>query len=142
MNEYKIQYPGYMERCQGFTIPENKKFYIVSFEDLVYFDLNTGEVTELDNWDFDEEKNLIFVNDQEIPFIGLWGGSPLHKRKDIGELKLKNSCVTLKRENGEEEKWKLENFSGDWEQVTFDIKEKAFLFGAPYDFDFRYICIT
>ena len=63
-------------------------------------------------------------------------------KKGIGEISLKESEITLVRENGIEQKWKFDNFSGDWEQVSFDTKVNAFLFGAPYDFDFRYITIT
>ncbi len=141
MNEERIEYPGYMERSQGFTIPENKCFYVVSFDDLVYYDLNSGEILELDNWDIDENKSVVLLDGKEIPFIGLWGGNPILNKRGIGVLSLNNSEIILKRENGSEQKWKLENFSGDWEQVTFDMNINGFLFGAPYDFDYRYISI-
>ncbi|MCW8929465.1 MAG: hypothetical protein OQL19_04410 [Gammaproteobacteria bacterium] len=142
MSEEKIQYPGYMERSQGFSIPENKCFYIVSFEDLVYYNLNSGEVTEIDDWDFDETRNVILLQGKEIPFIGLWGGNPILKKSGLGELTLNESVVTLKHKNGSVTKWNLENFSGDWAQVTFDTKLNGFLYGAPYDFDYRYVSIT
>lgn len=142
MNEENIKYPGHLERCQGFSIPENKSFYVVSFENLVYYDLNTGEVSELDNWDIDEIKNVILLKGKEIPFIGLWGGNPILWKSGIGELSLNNSKITLKREDGSEQSWNFDNFSGDWEQVTFDKTFDGFLFGAPYDFDYRYITIT
>jgi hypothetical protein len=142
MSEEKIQYPRYMERSQGFSIPENKCFYVVSFEALVYYDLKSGEVTEIDDWDFDETRNVILLDGKEIPFIGLWGGSPILNKSGIGRLSLNASTVTLKREDGTETNWSLENFSGDWEQVTFDAKTNAFLYGAPYDFDYRFVSIT
>jgi len=43
---------------------------------------------------------------------------------------------------GETQIWHFENFSGDWEQVSYDRCRNAFLFGASYDFDYRYIQIT
>lgn len=143
MKEYKINFAGYTERCQGFTIPNNMTFYIVSFEDLVYYDLKTGkvEVQDEDDWDFEGHKNLIYLKDKEIPFIGLWGGKPLLLKEGIGRLSVENSLITLRRENGEEQQWQFENFSGDWEKVTFDMKVNGFLFGAPYDIDFRYIVL-
>lgn len=128
-----------MERCQGFTIPKNKCFYVVSFEDLAYFDLNTGDVIELEDWDMDESRNLILLNNQEIPFIGVSGGNPLLNRADIGQLILSNSVVTLSTIDGRSKKWEMENFSGDWEHVSFDSEVNGFLFGAPYDFDYRFI---
>ena len=142
MIEEKISFPGYMERCHGFSIPDNKRFLVVSFDDLVQFDLNSGEVTELDDWDFDAKRNVILLDGEEVPFIGLWGGNPVLKKDGVGELTLKESELTLKRENGSENKWQLENFSGDWEFATFDTGFNGILFGAPYDFDFRYISIT
>ena len=142
MSEEKLKYPGYMERSQGFSIPENRCFYVVSFEDLVYYDLNSGEITELDDWDIDESRNVILLNDKEVPFIGLWGGSPLLEKSGIGELSLSGSVVTLQRIDGTATIWELENFSGDWAQVTFDSKSNGFLYGAPYDFDYRYVSIT
>lgn len=142
MSEEKLQYPAYMERSQGFSIPENKCFYIVSFEDLVYYDLNTGEVTELADWDFDENRNVILLDGNEIPFVGLWGGNPILQKDGVGELSLNETVVTLKRDDGTSEQWNLENFSGDWAQVTFDSASNGFLYGAPYDFDYRYVSIT
>lgn len=141
MNKTRIDFPGYMERCQGFTIPVNKCFYVVSFDDLVYYDLNTGEVTELDDWEIDDKKSVVLINNQEIPFIGLWGGNPILFRDGVGSLSLNNSEVTLINEDGTEKKWQFENFSGDWEKVTFDTEIDGFLFGTPYDFDYVYISI-
>ncbi len=142
MTEIKLQYPGYMERSQGFSIPDNKCFYILSFVDLVYYDLNSGEVTELEDWAFDETRNLILLNDMEIPFMGSWGGTPILERNGIGELSLNGVVVTLLKEDGSKAIWELDNFSGDWAQVTFDKSVNGFLYGAPYDFDYRYISVT
>jgi hypothetical protein len=33
----------------------------------------------------------------------------------------------------------MEMSSGDWEQVTFDCSRNAFLFGTPYNFDYKYV---
>lgn len=93
-------------------------------------------------WDLQEKANIILLEGHKIPFIGLWGGSPIHKREGIGELRLNNSVASLIHEHGEVGIWKFENFSGDWEQITFDRYRNAFLFGAPYDFDYRYVSIT
>ena len=131
-----------MERSQGFTIPENKCFYVVSFEDLAYYNLNTDEVIEIENWELDENRRVIILKDIEIPFIGLWGGNPVLQKDGVGNLLLSDSEVTLLKEDGSKKIWKFENFSGDREYVTFDTKINGFLYGAPYDFDYRYITIT
>jgi hypothetical protein len=47
MKEIKIQFPGYMERSIGFTVPENGRFYVVSFDYLVYYRLDNGDVIEI-----------------------------------------------------------------------------------------------
>ncbi len=136
-----------MERCSGFTVPENGQFYVVSFDCLVYYQLNNeiikGKEIE-QSWDIDlkGKDSSILLEEKKIPFIGVWGGSPIHKREGIGELHLKNSAVSLTNESGEIYTWKFENFSGDWEQITFDRYSDAFLFGAPYDLDFRYVLIN
>ncbi len=143
MTEKKIRLPAYMERTLGFTIPQNGRFYVFYFDDLVYYDISKGVVEERDsNWDFDDETNLVFLDGQEIPFVGLWGGDPILKREDLGILSLQDSKVTLERPDGKKQLWDFSNFSGDWEQVTFDRVKNAFIFGAPYDFDYRYIEIT
>jgi hypothetical protein len=140
MNEITIRFPGFMERSVGFTVPDNGQFYVVSFEDLVYYQLDGGNVTEIEQqWELKKEERVILVEGDKIPFIGLWGGSPIHKREDIGELQLKNSVVSLAKIDGSIQRWKFKNFSGDWEQVTFDLSCNAFLFGTPYDFDYRYV---
>jgi|GEM_PF-7077523 len=33
MNEIRLQFPGFMERSVGFTVPENGQFYVISFDD-------------------------------------------------------------------------------------------------------------
>ncbi|WP_106795219.1 hypothetical protein [Aquimarina sp. Aq78] len=142
MKEYKIEYPGYMERSVGFSIPENGIFYMVSREDLVYYELETDKVVEIeDEWEIDTDNCIIHLNGEKIPFIGLFGGTPILEKQGIGKLELKNSTIKLIKEEGSTELWNLENFSGDWEQVTFDKYQDALLFGAPYDFDYRYIKI-
>jgi hypothetical protein len=143
MNEIKIQFPGYMERSVGFTVPENGQFYVVSFDDLVYYQLDSGNVIEIEKtWDLKENERVILLEGNKIPFIGLWGGSPLHEREGVGELQLKDSVVSLAKAGGQVSRWAFKNFSGDWEQVTFDRYRNAFLFGTPYDFDYRYVHLT
>ncbi|MEM8673922.1 MAG: hypothetical protein AAGF83_08630 [Cyanobacteria bacterium P01_G01_bin.67] len=142
MKELTIQFPGYMERCIGFTVPENGQFYVVSFNTLVYYQLDNGIVTEIEQtWDLRGKECIILLEEKEIPFIGLWGGSSIHKREGLGKLQLENSVVSLTKENEELCRWKFENFSDDWEQITFDRYRDAFLFGTPYDFDYRYVYI-
>ena len=143
MNEITIQFPDFMERSIGFTVPDNGQFYIVSFEDLVYYQLDDGNVTKIEKkWELKEEEKVILFEGDKVPFIGLWGGSPIHKREGVGELHLKNSVVSLAKMDSSIQRWKFKNFSGDWEQVTFDLSRNAFLFGTPYDFDYRYVHIT
>jgi hypothetical protein len=140
MNEITIQFPVFMERSVGFTVPNNGQFYVVSFEDLVYYQLDSGSLTEIEQeWELKEEERVILVEGDRVPFIGLWGGSPIHKREGIGELQLKNSVVSLVKMDGQIQRWEFKNFSGDWEQVTFDCSRNAFLFGTPYDFDYKYV---
>jgi hypothetical protein len=142
MDEITIKFPNFMERSVGFTVPSNGQFYVVSFEDLVYYQLDSGSVTEIEQeWELKEEERVILVEGDRVPFIGLWGGSPIHKREGIGELQLKNSVVSLVKMDGQIQRWKFKNFSGDWEQVTFDCSRNAFLFGTPYDFDYKYVKI-
>ena len=82
MKEIKIQFPGYMERSIGFTVPENGRFYVVSFDYLVYYQLDNGDVIEIEQeWDFNEKEKVIILDNVKIPFIGLWGGSPLQIRR-------------------------------------------------------------
>lgn len=143
MKEVTLQFSSYMERCVGFTVPENGQFYVVSFDVLIYYQLDNEVAREIDQpWDLQEKESLILLEGNKIPFIGLWGGSPIHKRDGIGELRLTNSVASLIHENGKVDTWKLENFSGDWEQITFDRYRNAFLFGAPYDFDYRYVYLS
>ncbi len=140
MNEITIQFPGFMERSVGFTVPDNGRFYVVSFDDLIYYQLDNDDATSVEqDWELNEKEQVIVLKGDKIPFIGLWGGSPLHKLEGIGELQLKDSVVSLAGTGGQIHRWEFENFSGDWEQVTFDRSRSAFLFGAPYDFDYRYV---
>jgi hypothetical protein len=92
-----------------------------------------------DEWSFDEERQTITFAGNTRPFIGLWGGRPLLSRSGLGQLSVTGSCIQLATPSGEVKAWQFDNFSGDWEQVTFDSMSAAFLFGAPYDFDFRYV---
>ena len=140
MTEKKIQYPDYMERSLGFSIPDGGKFYVFYFEELVHYDLDTGRVQKLDvDWEYDSDRNLLTIQGESVPFIGIFGGAPILEKDDVGVLSLEDSKVTLKTPKGKIKCWELENFSGDWEQVTFDSSRNALLFGAPYDFDYRYI---
>ena len=143
MEQANISFPGYMERCVGFSIPQNGRFYVVSFDDLILFDIDNDTAEELECiYDIDMKHCLIRLeesNKTTIPFIGLWGGTPLLHKKGIGDLSLKESKVTLRYERGFIQEWQFENLSGDWEHVTFDSERNAFLFGTPYDVDFKYI---
>lgn len=140
MHEITIQFPSYIERSVGFTVPEDGQFYVVSFDDLFYYQLNNSKVTNIEkDWELKEKEKVILLEGDKIPFVGLWGGSPLHEREGIGKLHLKDSVVSLTRIGGQIQRWEFENFSGDWEQVTFDRSRNAFLFGTPYDFDYRYV---
>ena len=134
-----ISFPGYMERSIGFTIPNNGRFFVASWDDLIYCQLDNKQITEVEeHWKLNSDKKVICIGDQEIPLIGLWSGAPILNRTGLGELQLHQGLVSLQG-NGEIQQWQFENFSGDWEQVTFDRERKAFLFGAPYDFDYRYV---
>lgn len=142
--QHKIAFPGYMERCCGFTIPDCGVFYAFYFEyNLARFDVLRNEAIELDEeWQFDEQQSILTVVGRNLPFIGLWGGEPLLSRSDLGSLSLHGSEVKLTTPDGEFKSWTFENFSGDWAAVTFDVNARAFLYGAPYDFDFRYVEIV
>jgi predicted AlkP superfamily pyrophosphatase or phosphodiesterase len=139
--EYRIKFPGYMERCEGFTIPEGGVFYAFYVdEDLVRFDIHTDTAVLIDEeWHVDEKQSTITIGTRQLPFLGVWGGNPLLKRNEIGKLSLANSQVELSMPGGGIKSWQFDNFSEDWEHVTFDRTSNGFLFGAPYDFDFRYI---
>ncbi|WP_106794711.1 hypothetical protein [Aquimarina sp. Aq78] len=138
---YEICFVDCIERSRGFTIPKNGCFYVFDFHAIVYFEIDTGKVIEIeDEWEYDLEKSVIILNGVKIPFIG-FEGTPILEKQGVGKLELKNSSIKLIKEDGNVEVWNLENFSGDWEQVTFDSSRNAFLFGAPYDFDYRYITI-
>jgi hypothetical protein len=139
--EHRVAFPGYMERCCGFTIPEGGVFYAFYFdEDLTKFDMLNRQALKIDeDWEFDEQSSTISIGNAALPFLGLWGGSPLLIRNGLGTLNIANSLVQLTTPTGETKSWQFQNFSGDWEQVTFDRNANGFLFGAPYDFDFRYV---
>jgi hypothetical protein len=130
-----------MERCCGFTVPEAGSFYAFYFDNaLARFDIHQGTAAEVDeDWNFDESARMITIGQQTMPFLGLWGGKPLLVRDDLGTLALSNSQVQLTFPDSNVKVWKFQNFSGDWECVTFDATSNAFLYGAPYDFDFRYV---
>jgi hypothetical protein len=130
-----------MERCCGFTIPECGVFYAFYFEfNLARFDIFHGDSIELDEvWSFDTEKSTLLIDGRTVPFVGLWGGRPLLNHENLGHLSLEGSVVQLQTPNSNTQVWSFANFSGDWESVTFDSVSDAFLFGAPYDFDFRYV---
>jgi hypothetical protein len=73
MKEVTIQFPGYMERSIGFTVPENGQFYVISFDDLIYYRLDNGTVIEIEQeWDLNEKERVIVLDGVKIPFIGLW----------------------------------------------------------------------
>lgn len=138
--EYRINFPGYMERCCGFTIPDGGVFFAFYFEVLARFDARSGVADEVDDeWSFDEDQQTVTVAGRTRPFVGVWGGRPLLVRENLGQLSLGDGHVQLTTPVGEVKKWQVENFSGDWAQVTFDTTSAAFLYGAPYDFDFRYV---
>lgn len=138
--EYRITFPGYMERCCGFTIPEGGEFFAFYFEVLARFDVRRGLGVEIDGeWSFNEEQQTVDIAGQVRPFVGVWGGRPLLIRENLGQLSSEDGRVQLVTPAGEVKKWQFENFSGDWEKVTFDATSASFLYGAPYDFDFRYV---
>jgi hypothetical protein len=139
--EHRVAVPGYLEQCCGFTIPEGGVFYAFYFdEDLIQIDMLNRRALNVDEeWEIDEQNSTISIGNTALPFLGLWGGSPLLIRDGLGALRLANSLVQLTTPAGETKTWQFQNFSGDWEHVTFDRKANGFLFGAPYDFDFRYV---
>lgn len=141
MNEHRIAFPGWMERCIGFTIPEDGKFFAFYFDEwLAHFDIRRGQAIEIDDeWSFCNHDKTLTVDGQTQAYIGLNGGTPLLTRETLGKLSLTNSCVQLAAPNGRLADWQFDNFSGDWEFATFDKSASAFLYGVPYDFDFRYI---
>lgn len=134
-----------MERCSGFTIPQNGVFYALHFEEsLARFDILSGkaEVIEDGELEVDDHLSVFKLDDIKYPFVGYSGTHSLHRSEGFGYLSLLDSNVVLTNIDGSTSEWQFENFSGDWEQVTFDLFRDAFLFGAPYDFDFRYVEIT
>jgi hypothetical protein len=139
--EHRVAVPGFLERCCGFTIPESGVFYAFYFdEDLAQYDIFNRRAVRIDEgWEIDEQSSTISIGNAAHPFLGLWGGSPLSFRDGLGTLSLANSLVQLTTPTGETKSWQFQNFSGDWEHVTFDRNANGFLFGAPYDFDFRYV---
>jgi len=143
MREIDIDFPPYMERCCGFTVPEDGRFYIISFDDLALIDVKSGKIEVVSSgWVIRESECEIVLGEKRIPFLGLWGGDALLERNGIGKVQLDSSTVKLVEDSGCSREWEFENFSGDWEFVTFDRDRKAFLFGAPYSFDFKYIDFT
>lgn len=142
MKIYNIQFPGFMERCSGFTIPKNGIFYALYFEEsLARFDIDAGAAEHILDGDMEllADFSEFKLDGIRHPFVGYNGIHSVLSRNDIGELSLANSSVTLARLDGSSCDWQFENFSGDWEQVTFDVSRCAFLFGTPYDFDFKYV---
>lgn len=139
--EHRIVFPGWMERCCGFTIPEHGVFYAFYFEyNLARFDIQQNLAVEIEGeWTFSENDQIITVKNRAMPFLGVWGGRPLLTSEKHGQLTLSAGKVQLSPPSGQIKEWQFENFSGDWEYVTFDSKSEAFLFGTPYDFDFRYV---
>src|SRR6185436_7885059 len=95
--EHRIVFPGYMERCCGFTIPEQGVFFAFYFEfNLARFDIRQNMATEVeDEWSFDEEQQMISFAGRTRPFIGLWGGRPLVSREGLGQLTVADSRVQL-----------------------------------------------
>jgi len=139
--QHRITFPGYMERCCGFTIPTEGVFFAFELdEDLIQFDIHHGTVLEvMTKWYCDPQLRTLTVDNRTIPFLGVWGGEPLLFRPALGTLCLADSCVQLTTPSGDVKSWQFENFSSEWEYVTFDTTSKAFLFGATYDFNFRYV---
>jgi hypothetical protein len=138
--EHRIAFPGFMERCCGFTIPEGGVFFAFFVDYLARFEIHRKLATEVEEeWSFDEERQTITFAGKTRPFLGVWGGRPVVSRPELGRLSVTGSRVQLTTPTGEVQEWQFENFSGDWEHVTFDAEAPAFLFGAPYDFDFRYV---
>ncbi len=61
MKEITIQFPGHMERSIGFTVPENGQFYVISFDDLIYYRLDNEDVIEVEQeWGLNENEKFIF----------------------------------------------------------------------------------
>lgn len=115
-------------------------------ESVRYFNVSARESENIKvmNLDYLEDTRLFgfnLLNGEYHSTIGLFEGHSIKYRRGLGRLILQNSKVTLIQSHHEHRSWTLSNSSRDWEAVTFDRVDEAFLFGAPYDMDFRYILL-
>ena len=141
MKIHTIRFPGYMERCSGFTIPNNGVFYALYFDDfLARFDVFGGTAEEIDGneWIVRDESSVFEMDGREYPFVGYAGIHAIHRRDGLGYLSV-DPEITFIRPDGATMEFRFSNCSGDWQQTTFDVTHDGFLFGAPYDVDFKYV---
>ena len=76
MKIHTVQFPGHMERCSGFTIPDNGQFYAVYFdESLARFDISSGTSEDIENGDLVlfGELSVFELDGVRHPFVGYDG---------------------------------------------------------------------
>jgi hypothetical protein len=140
----QVEVPGICERMIGFSIPQDDKVLVVSYEGTHLLHLTNPVTVEHDDeyaeYDiYDPSTGNCLYKGKKWKIIGLYPGQPLLESLYGERLQLDalRECIAVVK--GDEELWSspFENFSGDWVAVTFSPDGRFIVLGCPYDFDFR-----
>jgi hypothetical protein len=143
MNQWRrIAVLPFCERLLGFSIPDDGKTLVVSYEGvhLLHLDDEVRFETDFDYAEYDiydPDTGLARYRGQDYRIIGLHGGQAILNSPQGETLILDEKRETLSVVKGRDWLWSTayENFSGDWVAATFSTDGQYIVLGCPYDFD-------
>ena len=141
---HQLEVPYICERMIGFSVPQDRKVLVVSYEGMHIVNLSKPITVSTDNdyaeYDcYDPDTGIAKYADREWQIIGLFPGAPLTTRPNGDTLVLDQPSLSVSVIRDGAPIWSeiYENFSGDWAAATFSDDDWYIVLGCPYDFDFR-----
>ncbi|MBW4604355.1 MAG: hypothetical protein KME29_33500 [Calothrix sp. FI2-JRJ7] len=133
--------PFICERIIAFSIPENAKIWVLSWDELLSVTLAPEICVSIvkrgeEIYDvIDEERSVLMVNEEIYPMLGLYGGVPI-LRNNVGDgLSLEPQQERLVVLNCSYEIKQIIEFydgSGDWRWATFSVDSCYLIIGVPH----------
>lgn len=139
----RIPTPWICERMIGFSVPQDDRVLVVSYEGTHLVRLGSPVTVETDDayceYDlYEPATGICRYRERDWQIIGLRPGRPILTSPQGERLELDEKRQTVAVHIGGAVVWSssFENFSGDWAATTFSLDGRFIVLGCPYDFDF------
>ena len=142
-----IKVPYIAERFIGFSIPDHRHFFLISYEGVHKVILDRDLVVRSDD-SLPEGRSVfngrtITYQGETIPTLGLHGGAAIITDDSGHVLDLQppypsgsshDGVVNVLKLDGElVQSLPFEDYSGDWQQATFSTDYRHIVIGTPYE---------